>query len=131
MSRFWRRRSGGQDDWAISEKSSISTAPDRRGRFEPDPRTRVTAAERLSQGSFVRASVLARLLGIRLLRLEADIILVPARVEESGPADLAGRVVSGQAPVNDARGLRDAQQLLRRAARTLEEPPFGGAGRSS
>lgn len=106
-----------------SERSSSSTAHGRRGRFEPDSRIRVTAAERLSQGSVVRASVLARLLGIRLLRLEADIFLVPARVERSGPADLTGRVVSGQAPVNDARGLRDAQKLLRRAARTLEEPP--------
>jgi hypothetical protein len=90
-------------------------------------------AERLSEGSIVRASVLARLLGIRLLRLEADILLVPARVEGSAEAELTGRVVSGQlagnrapvdqVPMNDARGLRDAQHLLQRAARTLEESP--------
>jgi hypothetical protein len=91
---------------------------------------RVGPDERLSGGLFVRASILARLLGIRLLRLEADVLLVPARVQEAADIELTGRARSSQPagfetvdPVrmNDTRGLLDAQRLLQRAARTLDE----------
>jgi hypothetical protein len=114
-------------------RSSSSTARDRRARPDVDQAVRVGPDERLSGGLFVRASILARLLGIRLLRLEADVLLVPARVQEAADIELTGRVQSGQPagietlvnPVrtNDTRGLRDAQRLLYRAARTLEESP--------
>jgi hypothetical protein len=73
-------------------------------------------AERLSQGAVIRASVLARLLGIRLLRLEADIAVVPAVPWPSGPGTAAG------APTTAA--LDTAAALLRRASRTIE----GAAG---
>jgi hypothetical protein len=98
-----------------------------------DRAVRVAPDERLSGGLVVRASILARLLGIRLLRLDADILLVPARVQEAADVELAGRFESGQpagietlvdpVQMNDTRGLRDAQRLLQRAARTLEESP--------
>jgi hypothetical protein len=91
----------------------------------------VTAGERLSHGSLVRASVVARLFGMRLLRLNAEVLLIPARVDEPGPAGPTGRVVSGYLPMDGARGLREAQQLLRRATRTLEAPPFDGTRRFS
>lgn len=86
--------------------------------------------ERLAAGSVVRASILARLLGIRLLRLEAEILLVPTRVEGSGAADAP--VLTPRAPalvsdvpvrpvhMDDTRGLRDAELLLRKAAHTLD-----------
>ena len=72
----------------------------------------VRPAERLSQGAVIRASVLARLLGIRLLRLEADIALVPAVAVAAAPAAPA------TPPTTDA--LDTAAALLRRANRTLE-----------
>ena len=71
----------------------------------------------------IRASVLGRLLGIRLLRLEADISLVPADLGSStdGPSH---RVVTSS-PTTDgtAGGLTDAVALLALASRTLDETP--------
>jgi hypothetical protein len=92
MNRFWRQRGGRRIDWTGT----------------PTVRT----GDRLSHGSVIRASVLARLLGIRLLKLEADIALVPA---DFGPADRRpwnGAVVTGD--------LVTASALLARATRTLE-----------
>ena len=68
----------------------------------------------------IRASVLGRLLGIRLLRLEADITLVPADLGSStvGPRP---RVVTSP-PTTDGTGdLTDAVALLAHASRTLDE----------
>lgn len=42
---------------------------------------------RLSEGFLVEASVLARLLGIRLLRLEANVIVSPAALRRAAPID--------------------------------------------
>ena len=68
----------------------------------------------------IRASVLARLLGVRLLRLEADITLVPADLGSStvGPSP---RVVTGSAAMDGSRDLTDARELLAHASRTLDE----------
>ena len=58
----------------------------------------------------VRASVRANLLGIHLLRLEADIAIAP--VDRRGP------------PVPVTTGtLNEAAQLLARASRTLDATP--------
>ena len=69
----------------------------------------------------IRASVLGRLLGIRLLRLEADISLVPA---DLGPSSTVGpfpRVVTSSATTDGSRDLTDARDLLAHASRTLDE----------
>ena len=70
----------------------------------------------------IRASVLGRLLGIRLLRLEADISLVPADLGSStvGPSP---RVVTSSPTTDGTGGLTDAVALLALASRTLDEAP--------
>jgi hypothetical protein len=70
----------------------------------------------------IRASVLGRLLGIRLLRLEADISLVPADLGSStvGPSP---RVVTSSPTTDVTGGLTDAVALLALASRTLDETP--------
>ena len=64
--------------------------------------------------------MLVRLLGMRLLRLEADISLVPADLGSStvGPFP---RVVTGSAAMDGSRDLTDARELLGHASRTLDE----------
>ena len=68
----------------------------------------------------IRASVLVRLLGMRLLRLEADITLVPADLGSStvGPSH---RVVTSSPTTDGSRDLTDAVALLAHASRTLDE----------
>jgi hypothetical protein len=68
----------------------------------------------------IRASVLGRLLGIRLLRLEADITLVPADLGSStvGPSP---RVVTSSPTTDGSRDLTDVRELLGHASRTLDE----------
>ena len=70
----------------------------------------------------IRASVLGRLLGIRLLRLEADISLVPADLGSStvGPSP---RVVTSSPTTDGTGALTDAVALLALASRTLDETP--------
>jgi hypothetical protein len=68
----------------------------------------------------IRASVLGRLLGIRLLRLEADISLVPADLGSSTVGPFPG-VVTGSAAMDGSRDLTDARELLAHASRTLDE----------
>lgn len=76
----------------------------------------------------IRASVLGRLLGIRLLRLEADISLVPADLGSStvGPSP---RVVTSSPTTDGTGGLTDAVALLALASRTLDETPHLVAAR--
>lgn len=50
---------------------------------------RPDAGKRLSDGTIIQASILARLLGIRLLRLDAQIALVPADLD-APPGDRLG-----------------------------------------
>jgi hypothetical protein len=69
----------------------------------------------------IRASVLARLLGVRLLRLEADISLVPADLAPSSTVGPFPRVVTGSAAMDGSRDLTDARELLAHASRTPDE----------
>jgi hypothetical protein len=71
----------------------------------------------------IRASVLGRLLGIRLLRLEADITLVPADLGSSSTVGPSTRIVTRFATPDGSRGLTDAVELLAHASRTLDETP--------
>ena len=73
----------------------------------------------------VEASVLARLLGLRLLRLDATVVVHPADVLRAPPQDLgeprarsgAGRGV----PTPGARGLADAVRSIDEGAALLAE----------
>ena len=96
MDRSWKRRDGRPYGSTASVADWSSTA---------------TGEGRLSEGAVVRASVLARLLGIRLLRLEADIALVPA-----SPPRLA---VAPFAADGGTADLEVAARLLVQASRTL------------
>jgi hypothetical protein len=71
----------------------------------------------------IRASVLGRLLGIRLLRLEADITLVPADLGSSSTVGLSTHVVASPAIPSGTGGLTEAVALLAHASRTLDETP--------
>ena len=65
--------------------------------------------------------MLARLLGLRLLRLEADIAVVPAAYDSRRRGNLSGRAVARARSAD----LSDAEQLLARASRTLADVPDG------
>jgi hypothetical protein len=63
----------------------------------------------------VRANVRARLLGVRLLRLEADVVLVPATTFVREPILGPPSTGDGERPAprqSEARCLLDARRLL-------------------
>jgi hypothetical protein len=66
------------------------------------------------QRTVVRASIVARLLGLRLLRLDADVVVVPSPAVLPAFPELVAPPRSGRA------GLGDAERLLDRATRTLQ-----------
>jgi hypothetical protein len=86
-------------------------------------------AASLSHGAVVEASILARLLGIRLLRLDAHIDMVPVESDRQvGPAErysTAPVIELTAAPVvpntssTSSDTLADAAELLEHATRTL------------
>ena len=73
--------------------------------------------------------MLGRLLGIRLLRLEADISLVPADLGSSSTVGPSPRVVTSSPTTDGTGGLTDAVALLALASRTLDETPHLVAAR--
>jgi hypothetical protein len=85
-----------------ADRGVLTVAPDRR--------------RRLSQGVLVEASILARLLGLRLLRLEATLVLIPADVttRSAGPPRTARWASRG-------RGLPDAVREIDEGAKLLEQ----------
>jgi hypothetical protein len=93
----------------------LTAAPDRR--------------KRLSNGALVEASILVRLLGIRLLTLDATMLLVPADATppSSPPHDSPVRTSARPSGVPPAqarpvgRGLADAVQSINEAAEILAE----------
>jgi hypothetical protein len=78
----------------------------------------------------IRASVLGRVLGIRLLRLEADISLVPADLGLSSTVGSSSRVVTRPTATNGSRDLTHARELLAHATRTLDETSHLGTART-
>jgi hypothetical protein len=85
--------------------------------------------KRLSDGTLVEASILVRLLGIRLLTLDATMVLVPAdataapSAPHDSPADRSARS-SGLPPTRSrpvGRGLADAVRTISEAAEILAE----------
>ena len=107
MSSYWRRRSARRPGWTSTAQSWSSSAISQSGKHGVTP-------------VVIRASVLVRLLGMRLLRLEADISLVPADLGSStvGPSP---RVVTSSPATDGSRDLTNARELLAHASRTLDE----------
>jgi hypothetical protein len=84
---------------------------------------RPTTDRRLRDGWVIEASVLARLLRIRLLRLEARVALVPAALAENVDYEPALRWLEPGASTKPAYdgSLSDASEMLSDASRKLEE----------
>lgn len=83
---------------------------------------------RLSGGAYVAATLVARLLGMRLLTIDAEIALVPADARPLGSADVRPLGSAADArPVRTsprralATGSRAAGPGLARAVRTMDE----------
>jgi hypothetical protein len=110
MSRIWWGRSARRDGWTGAAEGWSGSATSQRGTHGVSP-------------VIIRASVLGRLLGIRLLRLEADISLFPADLGSSSTVGPSPRIVTRSAATDGAGGLSDAIELLAHASRTLDETP--------
>lgn len=92
-----------------------------------------SATRRLSDGIIVEASIVGRLLGIRLLRLNADIVIAPAETvaPERAPTyePFTGAAPNPPSwpqapraqPVRHGDALADAVRLIREGAATLDE----------
>jgi hypothetical protein len=79
-------------------------------------------AKRLSDGVLVEASVVGRVLGLRLLTVRASVVLAPAEVTGAPSAhpDLPVRAATPAAPVRPTRG-RAAGRELAEAVRRIDE----------
>jgi hypothetical protein len=110
MSRIWWRRSARRDGWTSAAEGWSGSATSQRGKHGVSP-------------VVIRASVLGRLLGIRLLRLEADISIFPADLGSSSTVGPSSRIVTSSATTDGTGGLTDAIELLAHASRTLDETP--------
>jgi hypothetical protein len=79
--------------------------------------------KRLSDGVLVEASVLGRLLGVRILTLRASVVLAPAEVTSASSAhhDLAVRAAARSSPVAPTRRPPVAGHGLAEAVRRIDE----------
>ena len=81
--------------------------------------------KQLSDGLVIDASVVARLLRIRLLTLEASVIVSPAEIKAPHAGDVPGRGISIQParprgrPGRIGAGLAGAEQAIEEGAATL------------
>jgi hypothetical protein len=83
----------------------------------------VPAQERhLSDGVVVRAHVVARLLGVRLLRVDADVVLAPGVLERSRRAAPRVRVTNDEGLGTAAQYLDEADAALDAARSTSGAP---------
>jgi hypothetical protein len=121
----WRGRlAGSKSSFRIAPRPAESTAP-----------TLLTAVpdrrRRLSEGILVEASVLARLLGIRLLKLDATVVLMPADVAARYAAPHAPPALDALPPTRlypAGRGLAEAIRHLNEGEELLAEARLNGAG---
>jgi hypothetical protein len=79
--------------------------------------------KRLSDGVLVEASVLGRLLGVRILTLRASVVLAPAEVTAASSAhhDLVVRAAARSSPVVPTRRPSVAGHGLAEAVRRIDE----------
>ena len=118
MSRIWRRRSARRDGWTSTAEGWSGSATSQRGKHGVSP-------------VVIRASVLGRLLGMRLLRLEADISIFPADLGSYSTVGPSHRVATSSATTDGTGGLTDAVELLAHASRTLDETPGPASARTA
>lgn len=113
----WRgRRAGSKSSFRIAPRAAESTA-----------------RRRPSEGLLIEASILARLLGIRLLKLDATVVLTPADVgarpaPPSDPPALDGRPPPRLYPAG--RGLAEAVRHINEGEELLAEARDNGADRA-
>ena len=120
----WRGRlAGSKSSFRIAPRPAESTAP-----------TLLTAVpdrrRRLSEGILVEASVLARLLGIRLLKLDATVVLMPADVAAQSAAPRDPPALDGLPPARlypAGRGLAEAIRHLNEGEELLAQARDNGA----
>jgi len=118
MPRSWlslrARRGASRSSASATRRVQETTLRDALG-AAPDP------GRRLSDGILIQASVLARLAGIKLLRLEATVVLVPAEVSgsETTPRRTPPprRVLPADTPAG--RSLADAVRRIDEGAQLL------------
>ena len=72
---------------------------------------------RLSHGALVQASVRARILGVSLLRLDANVALVPARLTASSSANNE----TPRRALGRSRGVSPRSGVLAEAVRSINE----------
>ena len=116
----WRRR---------RRSGSMSSAHARRRTLGASPTAAVTAipdgTRQLSDALVIDASVVARLLRIRLLTLDASVIVSPAEMKVPHAGDVPGRGISIQPAGSRGRpgrigaGLAGAEQAIEEGAATL------------
>ena len=85
----------------------------------------------MSEGILVEASVLARLLGIRLLKLDATVVLMPADVAAQPAAPHAPPALDALPPTRvypAGRGLAEAIRHINEGEELLAEARLNGAG---
>jgi hypothetical protein len=110
---------GARARWRARRRDSNGSGPDGARAVAGAPPVVLSAApgrrRRLSEGVLLEASVLGRVLGVRILTLRATVLLAPASVTAAASADrdLPGRV--------DARRPRAAPARRRAAGRELAE----------
>lgn len=88
---------------------------------------------RLAEGVGVQANVLARLLGMPLLRLRADVVLLPVRLTDESPAVVASPAVArapeprparaAPRPASGRTSLDEARRLVSQSERELKALP--------
>jgi hypothetical protein len=78
----------------MSTATGRDRGPTTQGSDELTTPARVASGGRLSQGVMVEASILARLLGIRLLKLDAQIVVLPAEPLGSTSVVVPAAVIS-------------------------------------
>jgi hypothetical protein len=126
----WRRRlTNSRSSARVIRRTVRATAPDVVGAV-PD-RNR-----RLADGVLVDASILARVLGIRLLTLDARVTVLPADVKRASPAPIDSRrprtstrssAVAPQPSGAIGHGLADAVRAINEGAAILAEARSNGA----
>jgi hypothetical protein len=113
--------------WPRRRRSdSRSSARDIRRTLETSPSTTLIAVPagsgRLSDGLIIEASVVARLLGLRLLALDASVVVSPAEMRGRPPASAAPRTRPGAI----GAGLATAERRIAEGAASLAAARAGG-----
>jgi hypothetical protein len=114
MVRLLRRRGARRKDLSTTDSADVNSMRVLRV-------ARPTTDRRLRDGWVIEASVLARLLRIRLLRLEARIALVPAALAENVDYEPTPRWLEPGRRLAYDGSLSDASAMLSDASRKLEE----------